>query len=467
MKNLDTSDLMNFLQTNPTLFDAPMRQVMMDRLKVFFPVQVHQSARQLLRMTERIESAFMPMAAGSLNYEEPSLIVTTDGRLAEVHQNHITSLNLNFAVCNVYRNGRFVVATSVNGEVYTGSMMSPILPEISPHLHNITSVALGYFHCLAVDYLGAVYSWGDCSSGKCGRHVGMVARHAEHDFVPNPTKINFNIPVRSAAAGLEHSLLVASNGKLYAFGVSGHNADAPASNTKIHELDIPTIVQFNNELLPIRIKVAVAGMRHSIALDEKGAVFGWGRNDYGQIDMAHVHRTSPVTSVVRTPVRLHAFYMEVVSIAAGCENSFAVTKEGLLYAWGRGTDSSSDYPTLVKPLNELRHKVVAVSVSQEIEGAILAVTDNGNVYSGETESLQLSYSGMLNDISVDDIAVIPCHRWRLLNVSCTPHHPIQINTNPTLQTKYTLDEALTEWRKLHRDDRYAGPQGIQTDIDEP
>jgi hypothetical protein len=72
------------------------------------------------------------------------------------------------------------------------------------------------------------------------------------------------------------------------------------------------------------------GYYHSLLLSQSGAVYGFGRNDYGQLGMGH---TQPRMYGV-TP-NLYLRDKNVLSLAAGCYHSVAVTTNGMLYVFGR------------------------------------------------------------------------------------------------------------------------------------
>jgi alpha-tubulin suppressor-like RCC1 family protein len=71
-----------------------------------------------------------------------------------------------------------------------------------------------------------------------------------------------------------------------------------------------------------------AGPHHVLAIDVEGHLWGWGRNDYGQIDGKY-------PSIVYEPVLIDS-NRKWVSVAAGGLHSLAVDKDGNLYSWGNG-----------------------------------------------------------------------------------------------------------------------------------
>ena len=72
------------------------------------------------------------------------------------------------------------------------------------------------------------------------------------------------------------------------------------------------------------------GYYHTILLSQTGSVFGFGRNDYGQLGLGH---TQPRMYGL-TP-NMYLRDKNVISLSAGCYHSVAVTTNGMLYVFGR------------------------------------------------------------------------------------------------------------------------------------
>jgi len=72
-----------------------------------------------------------------------------------------------------------------------------------------------------------------------------------------------------------------------------------------------------------------AGEQHSLALDDLGNVYAWGRNREGQAGQNSTQYN------YASPVRIeHLLRERVVKIVAGGHQSFAITSDGRLYRWG-------------------------------------------------------------------------------------------------------------------------------------
>lgn len=73
-----------------------------------------------------------------------------------------------------------------------------------------------------------------------------------------------------------------------------------------------------------------AGRFHNIALKPDGTVWGWGKNDLGQVDGIR-------GTVIATPKQITEL-SNIVSISAGSNHNLAVDKNGEVWAWGEGNN---------------------------------------------------------------------------------------------------------------------------------
>jgi len=76
------------------------------------------------------------------------------------------------------------------------------------------------------------------------------------------------------------------------------------------------------------IVAAAAGLRHGLALWSDGTVTGWGYNKFGQVgDGTGINRSTPKRVRGLPPAR---------QVAAGSDASFALARDGSVWAWGAG-----------------------------------------------------------------------------------------------------------------------------------
>jgi len=144
-------------------------------------------------------------------------------------------------------------------------------------LTNVTDVAAGTRHSLALLDGGSVAAWGANDHGQTNVPPGLTG-------------------VVALAAGGYHTLALKADGTLTAWG-----------RNDFDQLNVP--VGLSN------LVGVAAGRMHSLALRRDGTVVGWGRNLYGEIDI---------------PIGLS----NIVAIAAGMDRSLALTSDGTMVSWG-------------------------------------------------------------------------------------------------------------------------------------
>ena len=185
-----------------------------------------------------------------------------------------------------------------------------------PDEAGVQAVAAGDNHSLAAATDGTLYAWGFNGSGQLG--TGKVS----NDRTPVKVALPDDVRVEAVAAGDNHSVALATNGSVYAWSYngSGQLGDGTMSNA-------PTPVKV---ALPddVRIEVVAAAGEHSVAVATDGLVYAWGNNVYGQLGDGTMNNAS--TPIKVAP--LEGVKIEVV--AAAGSHSLAVGSDGSAYAWG-------------------------------------------------------------------------------------------------------------------------------------
>jgi len=143
-----------------------------------------------------------------------------------------------------------------------------------PRVVDLPPVAVasaGHFHTVAVTREGQVWTWGDNAYGQAG--------HAGVSVVQEPQKVEalHDVKIVSASAGARHTLLLADDGSVYAFGARPllgvasegwwvRRGDNEATPRRIRALSGCTVVAVS------------AGAQHSACIDDEGRLFTWGFN---------------------------------------------------------------------------------------------------------------------------------------------------------------------------------------------
>lgn len=98
-----------------------------------------------------------------------------------------------------------------------------------------------------------------------------------------------------------------------------------------------------------------AGQYHSFAVKRNGKVYAWGANDYGQT--ALITGAGQQDAVVLYPTEVRAFRdrARLASILGGRDHSLAVTEQGECLAWGRIDKKALGIPLKDIPPSSIIH----------------------------------------------------------------------------------------------------------------
>jgi alpha-tubulin suppressor-like RCC1 family protein len=169
----------------------------------------------------------------------------------------------------------------------------------------VVMISCGYWNSMALTECGHVYSWGWNKFGQLG--IGNTVHSNEPKFVAVIDKNKSNVFIEKISCGLEHSLLLSSDGFIYAFGL---NKYGELGNQKEE-----------NELSPHRIKIETKFIdissrwnEHiSIALSQDGIYYIWGK--FGE----EIIRT-PKTTNFESFAEIYAKYFKITNKAINLED---------------------------------------------------------------------------------------------------------------------------------------------------
>ncbi|RUS84732.1 hypothetical protein EGW08_007519 [Elysia chlorotica] len=150
----------------------------------------------------------------------------------------------------------------------------------------IDRITCGKEHVLLLSHFGCVYSFGLGSRGQLGH--GDV----EMERTPRLIEALEGVKMVGIQAGGWHSLSVSESGDVYAWGWNesgqlGISSVGPGSNDRVS----PGVLITEPECVTLPsedpIKAAACGSRHTLLLSECGQVFASGWNRYGQLGLGH------------------------------------------------------------------------------------------------------------------------------------------------------------------------------------
>ncbi len=175
----------------------------------------------------------------------------------------------------------------------------------------MATVAAGGRHSLAVARDGVLYAWGDNKKGQ----LGLGDRFDRY----LPARLPQALPgITQLAAGYDHSLALDGNGTLYAWGA---NDSGQLGDGMQNQRSIPGMVL---GLPPIAAMTAGAGF--TLAVDHAGQLWAWGANNAGQLgDGTTMAQLQPMA----IPGAVGA-----MAVAAGRAHALGLRRDGTVWAWG-------------------------------------------------------------------------------------------------------------------------------------
>jgi alpha-tubulin suppressor-like RCC1 family protein len=131
----------------------------------------------------------------------------------------------------------------------------------------MSSVSVGEFHALALAEDGLVYAWGRNTDG-----ATLGNPHVESELQPKPVEVLLGVRVRSVAAAGNRSYALADTGELWAWGEDG-NIATPLGHGEQMNCPLPKPIE---ALRGVNMDAVAAGDNHTLAVADDGSVYAWG-----------------------------------------------------------------------------------------------------------------------------------------------------------------------------------------------
>ncbi len=233
---------------------------------------------------------------------------------------------------------------------------------------------------LALDEQGAIWGCGHTSDGQLGdgTYSSGTTERNEYVFKKRVDKTEEGIKFTTIASGEEHSFALDNKGNIWGCGYNryGTLGDGTSSTTAINKLKQIT----NCEESGIRFIQIVAGNNHGVALDERGNIWAWGSNSSGQLGDG----TTTTSRVPKQITNYEESTIKFTQIAASGNYSLAIDEKGNIWSWGAnsfgqlgdGTKTTSKVP---KQITNYEGNVRFTQIASASDHA-LALDEQGNIW---------------------------------------------------------------------------------------
>lgn len=208
-------------------------------------------------------------------------------------------------------------------------------------------MSAGLWHSLLLADDGSVFSMGTNGSGQTG--LGTTRGNASIATPIDATNLAGR-KITQVAAGDRFSLLLADDGSVFSFGAN--NAGQLGLGTP-GDRSVAMPIDATN-LGGRKITKISAGFEHSLLLADDGSVFAFGRNSSGQLGLGTSNVGEPVAKLVDTTVLGGS---NVTAISAGHAHSLILSDDGRAFSFGMnlsrqlGLGSSIAFVTTPTPIN--------------------------------------------------------------------------------------------------------------------
>lgn len=323
-----------------------------------------------------------------------------NGQLGDGQSSYVTTPKINHDIINVTTiasKSDFTVGILNSGTLvtwgrnnYATLANNTTTDSFSQIIHTtkngFVDVACGTSHAIGLKTGGNIFVWGRDNYGQ----LGEVPITRSDNLVDEPTILPTLGGASAIAAGNAHNLALVG-GAIKSWGANTRYQLGNGSNSSTNT------IQTVSGLGGVTIVKVACGLDHNLALDSTGKVWGWGRNDYGQVG-------DGTTTDVMTPTGVSGLTSGVTDISAGDFHSVALKSDNTIVAWGLndkgqlGNNSTTNSKTPVSVVTSVSSTALsnATAISAGGQHTLALLIDRTLMSWGAGTAFQLGSGKTLN-----------------------------------------------------------------------
>jgi alpha-tubulin suppressor-like RCC1 family protein len=351
-----------FEEINETLFEKlfkwkSRRNPVIDDLKLIFSPNIISKFRNYVNIKTDLENTKTSFKFFDFDNEWPyyaigrnALITTENDEIFVIGTNtngiigfgHKNAINIKIKVqqlCNKkiigfdYGIGHMIAITEENkiyiwggnylGQLGNGTNHNCFVPQMPEKLmdERIVDICCGNFHSIVLSECGRIYAWGDNSYGQIGNECDN-----ECQLMPISIKSFEKLKIISISCGQYHSMALLDKGCVYSWG---NNSFGQLGFMNIIASNTPKLIElFDETNEKYFIEKISCGSYYSLLLSREGDIFGFGSNDCGQLGNNNMENHFSPTKIL-----IQKRFTEIAS-HKDCNISAALSNDGVFYIWG-------------------------------------------------------------------------------------------------------------------------------------
>jgi alpha-tubulin suppressor-like RCC1 family protein len=256
----------------------------------------------------------------------------------------------------------------------------------------VNAIASGDYHVLVLASDGRLYAWGSNGSNELGNGGTTTAL--------SPVAVTMTAfggkTISKIYSGGGHNYAVASDNSVFGWGL---NTNGQLGNNSLVNLSAPTPITFAGGLagktvLPTSYSLGVA---HTLAFDDTGKVIAWGQNIDGRLGISSLERYIIPVAVAGRELNIKTFSQ----VVAGADFAAALASDGSVFAWGANGDGQLGNNSLG----------TSASLGWAVAGGSLNTASvslaGGSVTSGSLRATVTSTTGLVAGMSLSGSSGIP------------------------------------------------------------